>query len=55
MSKRLIKEIDWRGKTLSSIRKPRAYSDINRQFEIEGKIRYCCFHIAKKNLYRVKD
>jgi len=31
----LIMDIDKRGKILSTIRKPRAYSEINRQFEIE--------------------
>ena len=46
--------------TLSSIRKPRAYSDINRQFEIERKIKillHKLINIAnmKKNLDRVKD
>ena len=37
MSDELIKEIDCKGRTLSSIRKPRVYSEINRQFKIERK------------------
>ena len=35
MSKGIIKDIDRKGRILNSIRKPRAYSEINRQFEIE--------------------
>ena len=37
MSDGLIKEIYYKGRTLSSNRKPRAYSGINRQFKIERK------------------
>ena len=37
MSDGLTKKIYYKGRTLSSIRKPRAYSGINRQFKIERK------------------
>ena len=54
--KGLIKEIDWRGRILSSLRKPKAYSENDRQLEIERKIRYCCiilfiWRIGKRNLF----
>ena len=48
----LIKEIDCKGRTLSSIRKLRAYSEINRQFKIEGKDKIFLdnlIHIANRN------
>ena len=52
MSDELIKEIDCKGRTLSSIRKPRAYSEINRQFKIESKNNILLdnlIHIANRN------
>ena len=51
MSEGLIKEIDCKAKTLSSIRKLRAYSEINRQFKIERKNKiflYNLIHISNR-------
>ena len=56
----LIKEMDCKGRTLSSIRKPSADSEINRHFKIERKNKILLdnlIHIANriKNLDGVKD
>ena len=45
MSERLIKEIDCKGITLSIIRKPRAYSEVNRPFKIERKNKILLYNL----------